>query len=52
MCMVESPQMTFAAGYKPTVNESETIKAAQPAGGFGGLTRWIPAAPARALERS
>ncbi len=52
MCMVESPQMTLPPGYKPTVNESETINAAQPAGGFGGRTRRVPTLPARVLERS
>ena len=51
MCMIESPQMTLPPGYKPTVNESETITAAQPAGGPGRSGKF-PAAPARPLERS
>ena len=52
MCMSESPQMTLAESYNPTVNESETITAAQPAGGLRGEANRFPAAPARPLERS
>jgi hypothetical protein len=44
--------MTLPAGYIPTVNESETIKAAQPDCGVGGRTNGFPIAPARPLERS
>jgi hypothetical protein len=51
MCMRESPEMTLAAGYKPTVNESETITAAQPAGGVRGREKGFPL-HARGLERS
>ena len=51
MCMIESPQMTLAGSYKPTVNESETITAAQPGGGPGRAGKF-PTAPVRPLERS
>jgi hypothetical protein len=50
--MSESPEMTFGQGYKPTVNESETITAAQPVGAVRGPTNGFPLHPARGLERS
>jgi hypothetical protein len=49
--MSESPEMTVGRGYKPTVNESETITAAQPAGGVRGGQKGFPL-HARGLERS
>jgi hypothetical protein len=49
--MRESPEMTLLAGYKPTVNESETIIAAQPACGVRGRATGFPL-HARGLERS
>ena len=52
MCMSESPQLTLAGSYKLTVNESETINAAQRAGGLRGGTNGFPGAPVRPLERS
>jgi hypothetical protein len=49
--MSESPEMTFGRRYKPTVNESETITAAQPGGGVRGREKGFPL-HARGLERS
>jgi len=44
--------MALLASYIPTVNESETITAAQPVYGVHGRTGGFPAAPARHIERS
>jgi hypothetical protein len=49
--MSESPKMTLPAGYDPTVNESETITAAQPVCGVRGGEKGFPL-HARGLERS
>jgi hypothetical protein len=49
--MSESPKMTLPTGYDPTVNESETINAAQPVCGVRGREKGFPL-HARGLERS
>jgi hypothetical protein len=49
--MSESPKMTPSESYLPTVNESETINAAQPVCGVRGREKGFPL-HARGLERS